>query len=81
MTADVFGERQTLTSREAYLAMLDLIDGKKDWLEGVGVVPLLGSGSLLPDGTPVDPAFIEEWNASVGRAISGQVDANLRLTP
>lgn len=41
---------------------------------------LLGSLSLLQDGSPADPAYLSDWNAAVEAALSGRVDATLRLS-
>lgn len=40
---------------------------------------ILGSMSLLPDGTPADPAFAQEWAEAIEQAVSGQVSARLEL--
>ena len=67
-----------VTAEQAYLAMFHFLDRKFD--SGVReLADVLGPMSLLPDGTPADPAFAQEWAEAVEQAVSGQVSANLEL--
>lgn len=73
-------DRAQLTSDQAYLAMFAFLDRQFSlgWEELGGV---LGSMSLLADGSPADPALAQDWRAAVEAALSGKVDAQLRLAP
>jgi hypothetical protein len=48
--------------------------------KGDEVGALLGSMSLLPNGTPADAAIEDEWRAAVHLAVSGEVDATMALS-
>lgn len=69
-----------LTARQAYLAMYSFLDDYYQRTKSDDVGSLLGSMSLLVDGTPADPAIEGEWSTAVQSALSGGVDAALRLT-
>ncbi len=68
-----------LTDREAYLAMFHFLETKyrMGGLDDLGW--LLGSMSLLSDGSTADPAFADDWREAVEAALGGKVDAALRL--
>ena len=67
-----------LTEREAYLAMFRFLERHYD-LGCKELGGILGSMSLLPDGTPADAALWEDWKDSVSAAKAGEVDAQLRF--
>lgn len=67
-----------LTEREAYLAMFSFLERQYE-LGCKELGGILGSMSLLPDGTPADAALWEDWKGSVGAAKAGEVEAQLRL--
>jgi hypothetical protein len=69
-----------LTPDQAYLAMFSFLEGHYERSKADDVAALLSSMSLLPDGRPADPAFSEDWRLAVEAALSGKVDAALRLT-
>ncbi len=69
-----------LTKEEAYLAMYSFL-GKQFSLGWEELGGILGSMSLLPDGSPADPALASDWQDAVTAAVSGQVDARLSLQP
>ena len=69
-----------LTQEQAYLAMFSFLD-KQFSLGCEELGAILGSMSLLPDGTPADPAFASDWHDAVVAAVSGQVDVKLSLHP
>jgi hypothetical protein len=69
-----------LTREQAYLAMYSFLEGHYERSRADDVGALLGSMSLLPDGRPADPAFVEDWRLAVEAALSGKVDAAMRLT-
>jgi hypothetical protein len=64
-----------LTEDQAYLAMFHFLSAKYrlGGLDDLGW--LLGSMSLLSDGSTADPAFAEDWRVAVAAALTGDVDA------
>lgn len=68
-----------LTKTQCYLAMFDFLSHYYDLTKWDGIGALLSEMSFLPDGRPADPATEHLWNESVARAMSGEVDAQLRL--
>jgi hypothetical protein len=69
-----------LTPKQAYLAMYSFLEAHYQRTKAGDVGSLLGSMSLLPDGNPADPAIEGDWRTAVQVALSGSVDATLRLT-
>lgn len=68
-----------LTKEQAYLAMWAFLD-KQYWLGWRDLGGLLGSMSTLADGTtPLDLAFIDDWQEALEAALSGKVDARVML--
>lgn len=67
-----------LTKEQAYLAMYSFLD-KQFSLGCEELGSILGSMSLLPDGSPADPALSADWQEAVTAAVSGQVNAQLAL--
>lgn len=67
-----------LTQDQAYLAMYAFLD-KHFSLGCEELGGILSSMSLLADGSPADQAFIQDWQEAVEAAMSGNVDAQLRL--
>lgn len=67
---------QQLSERQAYLAMHKFLDDcfQRGWDDLGG---LLGSMSLLADGSIADPALAKDWAAAVKSALDGQVNARL----
>jgi len=65
-----------LTKEQAYLAMHAFLD-KQFSLGCEELGGILGSMSLLPDGSPADPALALDWNDAVAAALSGAVSAQL----
>ena len=67
-----------LTQEQAYLAMYAFLDKQflNGWTELGGI---LGSMSLLPDGSPADAALASDWQDAVAAAISGTIKAQLEL--
>ena len=67
-----------LTQDQAYLAMYAFLDRQFSLgCEELGGI--LGSMSLLADGSPADQAFVQEWQDAVAAALSGNVGAQLKL--
>ena len=69
-----------LTPAQAYLAMFYFLEGHYERSMADDVGALLGSMSLLPDGSPADPGFAEDWRLAVEAALAGKRDAAMRLT-
>lgn len=70
---------KTLTEQQAYLAMFFFLEQHWRRCSSDDIGALLGSLSLLPNGTPADPAFAGDWDAAVNSALSGKVDARMSL--
>ena len=68
-----------LTSKQAYLAMFAFLEAHYQRSKADDVGALLGSMSLLADGTPADPAIEGDWSVAVQSALSGAVNANMEL--
>jgi hypothetical protein len=68
-----------LTPKQAYLAMYAFLESHYQRTKADDVGALLGSMSLLTDGTPADPAIEGDWNAAIQFALSGSVNATLRF--
>lgn len=71
---------RSLTPEEAYLAMFAFLDGFYSRTKSDDVGALLGAMSFLSDGGTADPAMAQDWKDAVEAAISGSVDAALRLS-
>jgi len=71
-------EENQLTQGQAYLAMFAFLD-KQFSLGCDELGGILGSMSLLADGSPADPAFVHDWQEAVSAALLGNVNAQLSL--
>jgi hypothetical protein len=69
-----------LTPEQVYLAMFSFLEGHYERSKAGDVAALLGSMLLLPDGRPADSAFAEDWRLAVEAALTGKVNAAMRLT-
>jgi len=68
---------KTLTIREAYLAMYAFLNIHYERFppETEGQIAIvMGELSLLDDGKPVDPAAWSDWEKSVQKALTNDVD-------
>jgi hypothetical protein len=63
----------------AYAAMFAFIEDEHRQTNSDELGALLGSMSLLNDGSTVDPAVWSAWLAAVERAESGSVDLTFRF--
>ena len=68
-----------LTNQQAYAAMFRFLEQlyqhtKSDELGGI-----LGSLSVLADGSPADPAVLRDWNDAVEYAMRGGKPGSLEL--
>ncbi len=70
---------QSLTEKEAYLAMFSFLSEYYFRTESAGVGALLGDLSLLENGTPADPAAWQDWLEAVKKAKANSIDAALKL--
>ncbi len=68
-----------LTEQQAYLAMFAFLVAEYELAKSDEIGGLLGSMSLLSDGTPADPAVLQQWRDAVSLALGGQVNAALNL--
>lgn len=73
-------DEKVLTSKEAYLAMYSFLVGYYELTKADDVGSMLGGLSLMADGEPLDPAFLDDWHKAVEKARNGHVDAYMRLT-
>ena len=63
---------------EAYLAMFAFLDAHYSRTKSDDIGGLLGDMSLLPSGSPADPAVSEDWAKAVAAARAGKVDATMK---
>jgi len=68
-----------LTQREAYLAMFSFLEDYYNRTNSDEIGSMLSGMCLMNDGRPMDGAYWDEWEQSVDRAVSGEVDAEMRL--
>jgi hypothetical protein len=68
-----------LSPEQAYLAMFAFLQNYWERGRSDDIAALLGSMSLLADGTPADQALATDWKDAVRVAVAGRVDANLGL--
>lgn len=68
-----------MTERESYLAMFAFLEAHYRRTRSEDVGALLGDLSLLPSGSPADPAVTFEWEAAVALAKTGEVRAQMEL--
>jgi hypothetical protein len=68
-----------LTDQQAYLAMFAFLEAHYSRTGSEDVGALLGDLSLLPDGSPADPAVKSDWAKAIADARAGRISANTRL--
>jgi len=71
---------ESLTFKEAYLAMFAYLSATYHQCGGEELGGLLGSMSLLADGGTADPAVWPDWIDAIQKAKSGRVTARLDLS-
>ena len=69
-----------LSEQQAYLAMFSFLEAEYRLTSSDEIGGLLGGLSLLPDGSPADPAVKEQWREAVAAALGGKVKAALTIT-
>jgi len=69
----------TLTVHQAYNAMFRFLEKEYEQTQSDDIGALLGSMSLLEDGSPADPAVKDEWSEAVALALEGSVHTTLNL--
>ncbi|MGZ5011390.1 MAG: hypothetical protein ACXV74_10565 [Methylobacter sp.] len=57
-----------LSEQQAYLTMFSFLEAEYRLTSSSGIGGLLGSMSLLPDGSPADTAVREQWSKAVAAA-------------
>jgi hypothetical protein len=65
--------------KQAYLAMYSFLEELYTKYEFDQLGGLLGSMSLLPDGTPADQAMWGDWLRAIEKMKAKQVDGGLRV--
>ncbi len=65
--------------KEAYIAMFSFLEELYSKYEFEQLGGLLGSLSMLPDGSPADQAMWNDWVKCVQRSRQGCVDASIHL--
>ncbi len=70
----------TLTDKEAFLAMYAFLKEYYERTHANDVGALLGDLSLLPGGDTADPAAWQDWLQAIQKSKAGKVDAQLRLS-
>ena len=70
---------QTLNPQQAYAAMYAFLKKQHSLSKSEELAMLLGSMSLLPDGSPADPAMLEDWSEAIEAAIDGRFIRSLRF--
>lgn len=68
-----------LSTHQAYLAMFAFLEEQYRLCPSGEIGGLLGSMSLLPDGSPADSAVASQWQMAVQAACGGEVSAALVL--
>lgn len=68
----------TLSEKQAYAAMYAFLKHRYEMTRSDDIGALLGSMSLLPDGRTADPAIEVDWTQAVAKALSGNVEMNLK---
>ncbi|MDD1526930.1 hypothetical protein C7U92_02320 [Bradyrhizobium sp. WBOS7] len=61
-----------MTEAQAFSAMFIFLEEAWKRTRSDGLAMILGGMSLLEDGTPADPAVVEDWKSAVARALSGE---------
>jgi hypothetical protein len=68
-----------LTVEEAYAAMFAFLENLYTLNQSEELGAMLGSMSLLPNGTPADAAIWDEWLVAVEKSMSRSVRVNMEL--
>ncbi|MBS1910952.1 MAG: hypothetical protein JST22_03105 [Bacteroidetes bacterium] len=70
---------KTMTDQQAYAAMYQFLLGYWERSNFLEVGDLLSIMSLLPDGSPADPAITDDWQQAVEYALQGGKAGSLEL--
>ena len=70
-----------MTEKEAYRVMHAFVKFWYELTESGDLALVLSDLSLLTDGSPEDPAIWYEWHDAVRKALAGEVNADLVITP
>ena len=69
----------SISEKQAYAAMYAFLSHWYEMTQSDDIGSLLGSMSLLPDGSTADPAIESDWQEALSKAKSGKVDPALRF--
>lgn len=58
-----------LANKEGYLAMMSFLEKYYERTASDDIGALLGDLQLDEDGSPFDPAVIEDWNSSIAKVV------------
>lgn len=67
----------TLSDREAYLAMFSFLECRYNLTKSDDIGSLLGDMFFRKDGSTTDPAIWDDWCESIRKAKSGSVQVSL----
>ena len=70
---------KTLTQNEAYLEIFSFLEDYYARTKSDEIGSMLSGMCLMSDGKTMDPAYSEEWKATLQRALEGNVDAEMRF--
>ncbi len=70
---------RSLSEHEAYLAMYAFLSDYYERGPSDEIGNLLSSLSLLPNGSPADPAFASDWEKACRAVHAGEVNARMEL--
>ena len=71
---------QSMSVNEAYLAMFSFLEDYYARTKSDEIGSMLSSMCLMHDGQPMDIAYWDEWEKAVEKALSGEVDAEMRFS-
>lgn len=69
----------TMTDKQAYSAMFHFLEQLYKRTKSNELGSLLGGMSMLEDGSPADPAIVEDWQQAVEYALRGGKPDSLHL--
>jgi hypothetical protein len=69
----------TMTDKQAYAAMFRFLEQLYRRTNSNELGGLLGSMAILADGSPADPAILQDWHDAVAYALKGGAPGSLTL--
>jgi hypothetical protein len=76
---DRINDMKTLTDQQAYAAMYYFLKQIWERTKSDDLGGILGDLSVLPDGTPADPAVPKDWNRAIEYALNSGKPDSLKL--